>query len=301
VKEEFYKLFNISEHPLSIADEQEREEIKNEIYQRLRQSIDRQKASKRKLISIPLFIRYQAAAVAAGLCILFIGYSYYSSKRNKIEYITVQAGKGEVLQISLPDHSKVTLNSATMIRYPARFNGTRDIYLEEGEAYFDVAHDQSKPFIVHSGVISTKVLGTAFNIKSHKSLPNITVTVSRGRVQVSEQLKTLDILKPDEQLTFNKKAHKAITKKVKSVNNIAWTHGDFHLDGVYFNEIMLAIANRFGVKVVYDPEIFSNCENSIRFTKKQSLRDVLQVLETIQPMHYTIKKDSVFIKGKPCN
>ncbi|QIL41648.1 DUF4974 domain-containing protein [Pedobacter sp. HDW13] len=300
MKEEFYKLFNIPEHPLTITDEQEREEIKNEIYQRLRQSIDRQQSPKRKPIARIWRLRYQAAAILIGVCTLFIGYSYYRSTQNTPKYITVKAGKGEVLEISLPDQSKVTLNSATSIRYPAKFTSTRDIYLEEGEAYFDVTHDKSKPFIVHSGGISTRVLGTAFNIKAYKSLPNITVTVTRGRVQVAEK-NTLNILKPDEQLTFNKDAHKAFTKKVKSANNMAWTHGDFNLDGVYFNEIMLAIANRFGVKVIYDPKVFINCENSIRFTKKQSLTDVLQVLKTIQPVHYTLKKDAVLITGKPCD
>lgn len=301
LKEEFYKRFKIPEQPSSIENEEEREEIKYEIYQRLQQSIDRQEASGRKHTIRLWTVRYKAAAILVGVCtILFVGYSYYAKKNGKTEYITVQAHKGQVLEVLLPDHSTVTLNAASIIRYPAKFINSRDVYLEEGEAYFDVAHDASKPFVVHTGGISTKVLGTAFNIKSYKELPNITVTVTRGRVQVNESSKALNTLRPDEQLTFNRSTHKASTQKVKSANTVTWTHGDFNLDGVYFKEIMLAIENRFSIKVIYDPQVFSNCENSIRFTKKQSLTDVLQVLKTIQPIHYTIKKDSVFISGKPC-
>lgn len=301
LKEEFYKRFKIPEQPLSIENEQEREAIGHEIYQRLQQSIDRQKASDRKHTLRLWAARYKAAAILVGICtLLFAGYSYYAKENGKTEYITVQAHKGQVLEVLLPDHSTVTLNAASIIRYPAKFINSRDVYLEEGEAYFDVAHDASKPFIVHSGEINTKVLGTAFNIKSYKELPNITVTVTRGRVQVNENSKALNTLRPDEQLTFNRSTHKAISQKVKSANTVTWTHGDFNLDGVYFKEIMLAIENRFSIKAIYDPKVFSNCENSIRFTKKQSLTDVLQVLKTIQPIHYTIKKDSVFISGKPC-
>jgi len=125
--------------------------------------------------------------------------------------------------------------------------------------------------------------------------------VTRGKVQIHENSKTLNILRPDQQLTFNKITGETITKKVKSANTITWTRGDFNLDDAYFNEIMLAIENRFKVKTIYDPKVFSNCENSIHFTNKQSLTDVLQVLKAIQPIRYTIKKDSVFIIGKPCN
>ncbi|WP_051691729.1 FecR family protein [Pedobacter borealis] len=301
LKEEFYKRFKISEQPSSIDNEQEREDIKHEIYQRLQQSIDRQRSNDRKRIIKLWTVRSKAAAILIGVCsFLFIGYSYYTREKDKTEYITVQANKGQVLEVLLPDHSTITLNAATIIRYPAKFINSRDVYLEEGEAYFDVSHDASKPFIVHSGGINTKVLGTAFNIKSYKELPNITVTVTRGKVQVNESSKALNTLRPDEQLTFNRSTHKVSTQKVKSANTVTWTHGDFNLDGVYFKEIMLAIENRFSIKAIYDPKVFNNCENSIRFTKKQSLTDVLQVLKTIQPIHYTIKKDSVFISGKPC-
>ncbi len=300
LKEELYKAFNISEQPLSIDNEEEREEIKDQIYQRLQLSIHRQQSPVKKLSSTFWMVRYKAAAILVGVCtFLFIGYKYYS-RDNKAQYITVKASKGEVLQVILPDHSKVTLNAASQIRYPSTFINTRDIFLE-GEAYFDVSHDTSRPFIVHTGAISTKVLGTAFDIKSYRELPNITITVTRGKVQIHENSKTLNILRPDQQLTFNKITGKVITKKIKSANTITWTRGHFNLDDAYFNEIMLAIENRFKVKAIYDHNVFSNCENSIHFTSKQSLADVLQVLKAIQPIHYTIKKDSVFITGKPCN
>lgn len=302
MKEEFYKGFKLSEHPLSISSGEEREAIKQEIYQRLMQSIDRQESPARKVIRLILAAKYKAAAILVGVCtLLFVGYRYYLNSNTNNQYITVHANKGQVLEVLLPDQSKVILNAASSIRYPAKFTATRDIYLQEGEAYFDVAHNPSKPFIVHTGSISTRVLGTAFDIKSYKNLPNITVTVTRGKVRVNEKAKVLNTLTPDEQLIFNKAGHKAVTKKIKSANAVTWTHGDFNLDGVYFNEIMLAIENRFSVKTIYNPQTFKNCENSIRFTRKQSLTEVLQVLKTIQPIRYTIKKDTVFISGKPCH
>jgi len=300
LKKEFYKLFKTEELPSSIDNDEDRKLIKNEIYQRLQQSIGQQHSTKGKVFTLFATFRYQAAAVLVGICTLSLIAYIYQKQHLNTEYITVQAPKGKVLEVFLPDQSKITLNAASTIKYPTKFIDTRDIYLEEGEAYFDVAHDESKPFIVHTGAIHTKVLGTAFNIKSYKALPNITVTVARGKVQVNENSKNLDVLTIDKQLTFNKADHRAITQNIKASSIVSWTHGDFNLNGVYFNEIMLAIANRFKVKMIYDAKVFRNCENSIRFTHKQSLTDVLQVLKTIQPIKYTLKNDSVFISGKPC-
>jgi ferric-dicitrate binding protein FerR (iron transport regulator) len=81
--------------------------------------------------------------------------------------------------INLPDGSKVVLNANSKLEYPPGFsNNTREVYLD-GEAYFDIAHDPGKPFIVHTGSISTRVLGTAFNINAYRSQQFVEVTVTR--------------------------------------------------------------------------------------------------------------------------
>ncbi|UKJ07515.1 FecR family protein [Solitalea lacus] len=300
-KKDFYKEFNVSEYPLSFDSEEDRLQVKDEIQQRLYQSISNQQASPGLIRRLLTSTTYKIAAVLIVLIsTALISYKLYWLKNDSLTFITLNAPQGKVMEFMLPDGSKIILNAGSKLKYPSKFASTRDIYLEEGEAFFDVTHDPSKPFIVHTSNVSTRVLGTAFNVKSYAALPTITVTVERGKVQVNEQAKTLGVLTPDKQLVFSKADHSAINKTVKAVKTTAWKKGDFILTEAYFDEIMLAIANRFNVEMNYDSKVFSNCQNSIHFTKTQTLSKVLETLKEIQGITYSIKGNQVFITGKSC-
>ncbi|WP_341835412.1 FecR family protein [Chitinophaga pollutisoli] len=95
-----------------------------------------------------------------------------------------QTARSEVRRLSLPDGTLVWLNTASNLRYAEDFGQEdRTVYLS-GEAYFDVAQDGGKPFIIHTGHISTTVLGTAFNIRAYPGQEDVTVAVSSGKVKV---------------------------------------------------------------------------------------------------------------------
>src|SRR5690606_6204958 len=103
--------------------------------------------------------------------------------------------------IKLPDGSTVLLNDDSELSYSLPFDdGPREVTLK-GEAFFDIIHDNNKPFIVRTGNISTNVLGTAFNINARNR--NVVVTVERGLVQVSDETQALSLVHPDERLTVN--------------------------------------------------------------------------------------------------
>jgi ferric-dicitrate binding protein FerR (iron transport regulator) len=89
---------------------------------------------------------------------------------------------GQKGQVVLADGTKISLNSGSKLRYPSNFNGTsREVFLE-GEAYFDVAHNEEKPFLVHSGKLTVKVLGTVFNLKAYSGENKIETTLISGSV-----------------------------------------------------------------------------------------------------------------------
>jgi len=300
---ELYRKFGLKREPLSIKDEGERERIKQEILTRIdktmlssdQQNIHQERRSKHLFP----FLKIAAAVffvVSAGM----LTYNYIVKEHSKIEYLTFSAPKGKVIQLMLPDRSKVWLNAASTIKYPAHFSKNRDIYLVEGEAFFDVTHNPAKPFIVHTSSLSTRVLGTAFSVKSYNGLPTVTVTVERGKVRVDENDKHLGTLTPDNRLIFEKKTHFVQNKIVNSSFASSWKKGDFILTGAYFSEVMLAISNRYNVEIIYDHKVFSNCQNSIHFTKNQSLSEVLSVLKEIQGINYSIKNNQIIITGSPC-
>jgi len=300
---ELYRRFGLKREPSSIKNEAERERIKGEILAKInktRLSFDQQSTKEESGNKHFIPLLKIAASILLVLSVGALTYHTLVKRNSQIEYLTFTAPKGKVIQLLLPDNSKIWLNAASTIKYPAHFTQTRDIYLLEGEAYFDVTHDPAKPFIVHSSNVSTRVLGTAFSIKSYKSLSTVSVTVARGKVSVDEKDRHLGTLTPDMRLIFEKGNHSVRNEIVNSAFATAWKQGEVILTGAYFKEIMLAISNRYNVEIIYDQKVFSNCQNSIRFTKNQTLTDVLSILKEIQGIKYTIKNHQVIITGKPC-
>lgn len=299
--DELYKKFDLRRTPSSIKDEAERERIKQEILTRIdrtKLSFNQQNVSQERRNS-SFFLKI-AASVLLFLLGGMLAYNFFFKQETEPSYLTFSSPKGRVIQLLLPDSSKIWLNSASTIKYPKHFKNTRDVYLLEGEAFFDVSHHPEKPFIVHTSSVSTRVLGTAFSVKAYKALSSITVTVQRGKVRVDEKERNLGTLTPNKQLVFRKSDHAVRNETVNSAFSTAWKQGECILTGAYFDEIMLAISNRFNVDMVYDRKVFSNCQNSIRFTQNQTLSDVLSLLKEIQGIKYTIKNNQVLITGNEC-
>ena len=98
---------------------------------------------------------------------------------------TYATARAQRATLTLPDSSKVTLNTETRLEIPASFGRrTRDVYLD-GEAYFEVAHDHKRPFRVHAGSAVTEVLGTKFGVRAREGESAVQVAVAEGRVALS--------------------------------------------------------------------------------------------------------------------
>lgn len=130
------------------------------------------------------------AIAASFLIIIFLSWWFSSGKTNTVNSpaITqseVVANKGIRSRIILPDSSTVYLNSDTKLNYPQKFSDNiREVYLD-GEAFFDVKKDPSKPFIVHTAGIQVKVLGTTFNVKAYSTDKQIETSLITGSIEVS--------------------------------------------------------------------------------------------------------------------
>ncbi|WP_163024732.1 FecR family protein, partial [Pseudomonas viridiflava] len=112
-----------------------------------------------------------------------------------VELLTVKSGN-EHQKVNMPDGSTVILNNNSSISYPKVFGVKRAVTLT-GVGYFDIRHDLKKSFTVHTGNLSTVVLGTAFNIKAYDRDHEISVTVTRGKVSVLDSNAALAILTPN--------------------------------------------------------------------------------------------------------
>jgi len=205
--------------------------------------------------------------------------------------------------IKLPDGSTLILNTGSQISYPESFEDkkVREVFLV-GEGFFDIKHDASKAFIVHTGKLSTTVLGTAFNIKAYPEQNDITVTVARGKVKVSNDLKVLGIISPDQQITFSKRNSKARQQEIKSKEVIAWTERDIFFDDISMEDAAQQLEDRFKIKIDFANEKIKNCRFTATFTMGEDINQILDVVCAFNKATYIIKTTGdIEISGNGCS
>lgn len=143
----------------------------------------------------------RVAAILIPVILIARGYFYFSSFNQLIE---IETAYGEERHLILPDSSQIWLNAGTILKYPKKFKGQKRVVHLNGEAYFSVKKDDSKTFIVETGDLSVTVLGTQFNVKAYANEQRITTTLTSGKVEVRTPENDIHILKPNEQLTYNR-------------------------------------------------------------------------------------------------
>jgi len=269
----YYNLFQNEPEVLDLLNDDRKEKLKNQIYSGIRQNIAKKEhAAPGRITSMPLLpLRIAAAAVA--IMALTLAFVYFTGDTNiKQEVVSFTNHLKENRIIRLADGSTVVLGPATKIDYPMSFDGlsTREVYLE-GQAFFDIRRDSLRPFIVHTGQLQTRVLGTAFNIKAFSNESDITVTVKRGKVQVEEKGTTLGIITPEEQIIYNKNEEKSIRKTVNVDLCLNWKEHDLFFDNLTFGEAAELLEDRFKVKISFIDQSIQSKNFTTTFPGNQSL------------------------------
>ncbi|MCC8407817.1 FecR domain-containing protein [Mucilaginibacter sp. UR6-1] len=172
-----------------------------------------------------------------------------STAQYSVNWSVIANKTAGIKKIILTDGTSVWLNSASSISYqPANFDrNTREVIIS-GEAFFDVAHNVKKPFIVHAGKLTTTVLGTAFNVEAYHNEGEVKVTLVRGRVRVETANERL-MLAPGQMLKYlNLTKHAAITT-VNTTQANAWTTGKISFTDVSLSDALKRMAIIYGVKI----------------------------------------------------
>jgi len=204
--------------------------------------------------------------------------------------------------LKLPDGSTVVLNAGSRLEYPSSFDGRerREVLLR-GEGYFDIKHDASKPFIVRTGNLTTTVLGTAFNIKAYEDEKNITVTVTRGKVQVSDEGRTLGVITPNQEITFDKVDRQSQQRSVDSNNAIAWKSHDIFFDDMTLQEAAAQLEERFHVSIRFENEKTRHCRFTATFLNGEDLDQILHIICEFNGATYVRDAaGNMLIKGDGC-
>ena len=198
-----------------------------------------------------------AIGVAAAVAIFFTATwlsDYRMQKELSRNLITATALPGQIVSMGLPDGTSVQLNSGATMYYPAMFKGKEREVRLEGEAFFEVAHDSKKPFIVKTFASDIKVLGTKFNVNADRNAGEFSVTLAEGSVQVSSLADPgrIIVMKPDEKVYMSD--GKLMVKRKKVKDEIRWKDGIIDIDGLDFDELIDKLEMAFGVDIVIDRE-----------------------------------------------
>jgi transmembrane sensor len=262
-----------------------------------------------KVLSKENRLPYRWMAYAAAV-LLLLGAAFFFNKpvdrKNKVLQNTAGlkpvAHPGLRKWIKLPDGTSVQLNVDSKLDYPETFDGktNREVTLS-GEAYFDVKRDVEHPFVIHTANLKTTVLGTAFNISAYPSAKTITVTVTRGKVMVQDASKTLAVLIPNQQMTWN--AGSAIAQKhlINAEDVIAWKVQDLIMDDVSLQQAADMIASRYKIKVIFKNNKVKDCRFTAAFLNRNQLRQVITVLTDITNASYDLKGNTLYIDGPGCD
>ena len=181
---------------------------------------------------------------------------YYEEKKDSVtidEYNMIRTPLGGEYALTLSDGTRVWLNAMSELRYPVAFGGdTREVELR-GEAYFDVAEDENKPFVVRTDEFSVRVLGTSFNISAYADSPLALTTLCSGHVRLTDCMNPgneRDLL-PGEQLFFPRESRKMEIRNVDTDVFVSWREGFFQFDNHTVEEVFMILQRWYNVQVFY--------------------------------------------------
>ncbi|HPE75313.1 MAG TPA: FecR domain-containing protein [Draconibacterium sp.] len=246
---------------------------------------------------------YTTLKIAAALVIgLFLGiYVTSVNSKTKPEYYSAHAPKGSVSQTVLPDGTIIFLNADSHLKFSMEGKkGMREVFLE-GEAWFDVAKNKKKPFIVHTDTYDVEVTGTRFNIKTYDDENEVTTTLEEGSISVqsTENFKIGEniILKPGEQLVLNRDSKTATVKEVNTKWFTSWKDNKLIFINMELKDLVVLLERKYGVDIeVKREEIMKlHFDGTI---KDESIIEILEILKKTLPIDYIIEGQKIEITNK---
>lgn len=185
---------------------------------------------------------------------------------------------GKTYELNLADGTRVKLNSKSELIYPDNFSEhTREVTLI-GEAYFDVAKDASKPFIVKANGIDVKVLGTSFNVSCYDQQPSIETTLVEGKVAVVIPNRAEEIITPSQQLVFDKTKQTSATATVDTRIYTSWINDKLIFKNERIDVILTKLQYWYDFEIEYENENIKENRFSLEIDKDTDLNKILDLI-----------------------
>ncbi len=264
---------------------------------RLLRFLDQHESTHRRPIRRLTTRRWIAAAsiaLAVGL-----GAMWYFRRPTAVDEASVALLKqmvpaGKLMNLRLADGTEVRLSPTSAFAYPAAFSDSIRVVQLQGEAFFDVAHDETKPFIIQTGDFSIRVLGTAFNVHAFEEDGQLQVSLFRGNVEVSNnQLKQL--LQPGQAFIYNKDHQTFTVQPFDADRERERMEGTLFFDNADFPEVARQLRRKYGIKVQPNERVHLAFSGTIQH---ETLEQVIEKLNFTTNYHFLLESNTLIVKQK---
>lgn len=212
------------------------------------------------------------------------------AERGRMQRIIVPSGKDT--HVTLPDGSEVWLNQNTVLDYPTKFSqGKREVAVM-GEAYFKVKHNKAMPFVVKTGTVETKVLGTEFNVRA-TSTGAVHVTLLKGSVEVADNGHHKTIVPGEEARVSN--GHIAVSV-VDTHSVLYWREGIMYFDDVDLREVLIAMGEWYNMSVVCANKEVLQRRLHFMFDRKRPVEEAVKLLREMSQENVIVENNTIFLK-----
>lgn len=292
-KQHFYEMTEVW---LAMAATQKKKEFGTLAYGRFRRRIEPQKSRNRITYQ---FRRMVAAAMLGGI---MLAGGYYLGNRHTSDdtlstIYTVEAPLGSQSRIALPDGTVAWLNVGSKLSYTSAYSLKERNVTLEGEGYFEVTHNEQLPFVVNTGEVDVKVLGTKFSVKAYKDEDDIDVILAEGSVRFinKNDLQASLLLKPEQQATYDKRSGKVAVRKVLASQASDWTKGIQFFDDLTLEQIVRQLEKTFNTTFVFKDDSKRKLTFYGDFRKEDSLDDILVIMSSSGKFSYKKTHDVIEI------
>lgn len=234
--------------------------------------------------SHPFFrtVLFEAIKIAAVFVItVACGTYFYKSEIRKIGEAmnTIKVPAGQRANLTLPDGTNVWLNARSEMRYPAVFTGNKREITLDGEAYFEVTHNEDKPFVVQTNKCNVEVLRTKFNVEAYSDSEDFCTSLMEGSVRVSDKGNPSEtvLLSPNHMVSLEN--GQLSTSPISDFDVFRWKEGLICFRNMNFEQLMLRFEKCYGVRIVVENKHLVNYICSGKFRISDGIDNALRILQ----------------------
>jgi len=300
--EAWYKSFENNPDGISDLSDNEREKL----IQRVRQNIN-QKIKPIQIYSPQRWVWYASGMAAMFLIVIGLSFYFVPKTDNNLsriksdvplsDWAKYENSSAKILKISLPDGSTVWLQPKTQLSYNQSDRVHRQVNLR-GEGFFEVKRDEVRPFLIYSGKMTTKVLGTSFNVKAYPQSGECEVSVVTGKVSVMNESEKEVFITPKQQVVLENKTDALTIKELPKNKTFYWELASLTFDDTSMQKVVQKIEHNFSVKIYLNPNL-KTCRLSGNFNQEH-LSTILEIICKSIDAEYVMDGQEIYLKGEGC-